>query len=199
MQNKPGWPGHDQNQDDIAIFRQHFISAPDLGRLHPTHPLNSIALFFCDRDSLGAGGQGNVVVGAFAQKREELVGVGGNQLCKLGVASAKLLQNRLEHLRLLLDNLAELLELRVMPEKIQVAQICTTLSCTRSSSSRRATTATSSATTPTSLSGKIEEVYASIILSALLSGGGGRGGLRRSGCGSLASMLFLLNVLRNTL
>lgn len=85
-----------------------------------------------------------------------------------------------------------------MSEKIQVAQICTALSCTRSSSSR-ATTATSSAATPTSLSGKIEEVYASIILSALLSGGGGRGGLRRSGCGSLASMLFLLNVLRNTL
>lgn len=198
MQNKPGWPGHDQNQDDIAIFRQHFISAPDLGRLYPTHPFNSIALFFCDRDSLGAGGQGNVVVGAFAQKREELVGVGGNQLCKLRVAGAKLLQNRLEHLWLLLNNLAELLELRVMSEKIQVAQICTTLRCTRSSSSR-ATTATSSATTPTSLSGKIEEVYASIILSALLSSGGGRGGLRRSGCGSLASMLFLLNVLRNTL
>lgn len=43
-----------------------------------------------------------------------------NQLGKLRVTGADLLKDRLQHLRLSLDNLAKLLELRVISEEIQV-------------------------------------------------------------------------------
>lgn len=42
------------------------------------------------------------------------MGIGGNQLGELRVACTELLENRLEHLRLLLDYLAELLKLSVV-------------------------------------------------------------------------------------
>jgi hypothetical protein len=44
-----------------------------------------------------------------------------DQLGELGVASANLLQDWLEHLWLLLDNLSQLLELRVISEKVEIS------------------------------------------------------------------------------
>ncbi len=89
--------------------------------LPETHPLDSVPFFLGNRNSLRAGGERSIVVGVLAKEAEELFGVLGDQLGKLRVASAQLLQDRLEHLGLLLDNLAELLELGVVPQEVEVA------------------------------------------------------------------------------
>lgn len=91
-----------------------------------TYPLNSVALLLGDGNSLCTRRQGRVVVGILAQKLEELVGVRGNQLGQLRVAGTELLQDGLEHLRLLLHHLAQLLELGVVAEEVEVAQVAGT-------------------------------------------------------------------------
>src|SRR3569833_1162964 len=87
-----------------------------------TYPLNGIALLLGHRASLGARGQRSVVIGVLAKEAEELLRVLGDQLRQLRVASTKLLQDRLQHLGLLLHTLAELLELGVMSQEVEVAQ-----------------------------------------------------------------------------
>lgn len=79
-----------------------------------TYSLNSIALLFRHGDRLCARGQGCVVVASLPQQVQELLGVLGDELRKLGVTGTELLQDRLEHLRLLLDYLSQLLELGVV-------------------------------------------------------------------------------------
>ena len=54
---------------------------------------------------------------------KKLVRVGSDELGEPGVASTELLKNRLQHLGLLLNDLPKLLELRIMSEKIQIAQL----------------------------------------------------------------------------
>ncbi len=65
------------------------------GVLGKTYTLDSIALLLGDRDGLGAGRQRDVVFGILAEELEESVGVGGDELGKLRVASTELLQDRL--------------------------------------------------------------------------------------------------------
>lgn len=90
-----------------------------------TYALDGITFLFGNRDSLGTRRQGNIIVAILSQELEELVGMGGDKLSQLGVASAELLQDRLQHLGLLLNNLSELLELSVVSEEVEVAQITT--------------------------------------------------------------------------
>ena len=49
----------------------------------------------------------------------------GDELSQLWVPGAELLEDGLQHLGLLLDNLAELLELSIVPEEVEVTQVTT--------------------------------------------------------------------------
>lgn len=167
-------------------------------RIWRTYPLNSIALLLGDRNGLGAGRQGDVVFGILAEQLEESVGVRGNELGKLGVASAKLLQDWLQHLGLLLYNLAELLELRIGAQEIQVSEVST------GGGSGSISAAAAGSTSTTGLSGEIEQVDAPTLLVATglcrlrrNSSWGGRGG--GSGSGGLPSLLLLLDVVGDAL
>lgn len=91
-----------------------------------TYPLDGITLLLRNRNRLSARGKRYVVVGILTKQLKELVRVGRNKLSQLGVSGTKLLENGLQHLGLLLNDLAKLLELGVVSEEIQVAQITTT-------------------------------------------------------------------------
>jgi hypothetical protein len=62
-----------------------------------------------------------VLTKILAQQLQELLGVLTNHRGDLGVACGDLLQDGLEHVRLLLDELAELLEVGVVAQEIEVA------------------------------------------------------------------------------
>jgi hypothetical protein len=139
---------------------------------------------------------------------QEGVGVGSNKLSQLGVTGAKLLKNWLEHLGLLLNDLAELLELRVRAQKVQISKVST--SCSRggrgSSSSVGCIASASCGPSTSVLSSKVKQIYISALvvttsLTSLASSCLGSFGRlrRRSRSGSLALLLLLLDVLRNTL
>ena len=124
-----------------------------------THSLDGIALLLSHTNSLSTRGQRRIVVIILAKQAQELVRVLGDQLGELGVSGTQLLENGLKHLRLLLDNLAELLELGIISEEIQVSKIPSGATTTGSgggsgsgstSISARTSSATSTAT-PTTL------------------------------------------------
>ena len=75
-----------------------------------TYPLDSLPLLLSNTDLLGAGRQRNILIGVLGQQLHELLWVLGNHLGELRVASSNLLENGLEHLRLLLNDLAQLLD-----------------------------------------------------------------------------------------
>jgi transcription initiation factor IIE alpha subunit len=103
-----------------------------------------------------------------------LVWICSNQLGQLRIAGSELLENWLEHLRLLLNNLAELLELSIVSQKVEVTQIATLSSCCCSRCGSRLVPSTSSSATRTStLSSKIEQIHATLIRGTL----GGSSGL----------------------
>jgi hypothetical protein len=79
-----------------------------------THSLNSLTLLLCNTNSLSSWRKWSVIVAILTQKLQELFRVLSYERSKLWISSADLLQNRLEHLRVLLYNLSELLELRVI-------------------------------------------------------------------------------------
>lgn len=161
------------------------------------YSLNGIALVLCDGNGLCARRQGHVVVGALSEQLKELVGVRGNELRQLGVPGAELLKYGLQHLRLLLDNLAQLLELGVVPKKVQVAHVAT-LGCGCSRCRRVAGTATTRAAA--SLLGReVKEVDSPIIFTALRLSGRLRRCVRARGRGGMALLLLLLNIFRNSL
>lgn len=164
-----------------------------------THPLDSIALFLRHRDSLRARRQGNIVVCILAEQLQELVGIGRNQLGQLGVSGTKLLQDGLEHLRLLLNNLAELLKLGVVPEEIQVTKI-TALACRGGCRCRcrSAAAATSGRTTAALLGRQIEQVDASVVVTAMSRCRLRRCAASRGGRGATL-LLFLLDIVGDTL
>jgi hypothetical protein len=87
-----------------------------------------------------------------------------DNLSNLGVASGHLLQDRLEHLRLLLYQLAELLEVGVAAKEIQV---CVTTGRTTGTSRPSTTT-----TTLTSLGSSLEHVEGFIATKSSTDGGG---------------------------
>lgn len=165
-------------------------------------PLDGITLLLGDRNSLGTRGERNIVIGIFTKKLEELIGIRGNELSKLRVAGAKLLEDGLEHLWLLLDNLAELLELGVMSQEVEVTQVTTLAGSSRSSSRGGGLVATASSPTRTaSLSSEIEQVdIATLIGTTVGSRLSGRGLSSRGGMVLLLLLLlFLLDVFGDSL
>lgn len=168
-----------------------------------THSLNGIPLLLGHGNSLSTRRQGGVVITILAEQAEKLVGVLGNQVGELGVASTQLLQNRLQHLRLLLDNLTKLLKLWVVSQEVQVAKSLPGGGGSRSSrgsshSGSRAGSASagSTSTTASLLSSQVEQIHA--VITTTRSRGCGRG--RRSGrLSGLCGLLFLLQILRDTL
>lgn len=157
-----------------------------------TYTLNGIPLLLRHGDSLRTGGERRIVVVALlAEQREELLRVLRDELRELRVARAELLQNGLEHLRLLLHHLAELLELRVIPEEVEVAETCGGPGTRGGGGAARLSTASTTAL----LGSKVEEVDVAL-LTASASGGCAAGG--RRGCGSRSAPL-LLDVLGDAL
>jgi hypothetical protein len=71
-----------------------------------TQALNSLALFFGDRDLLGTWGKRRVVVRILCEQLQELLWVLCYHLRQLRVSCADLLEDRLKHLRLLLYHLS---------------------------------------------------------------------------------------------
>lgn len=160
-------------------------------------PLNRIALLLSHRDLMSSRGERGIIVATcLAKKGEELLGVLRDELGKLWVASAELCEDRLQHLRLLLDDLAQLLELGIVTQEIEVAQALLTAggsSCDGSSRIRLSTTRTS--TGSRALSGsEVKEVDWTIVTTGRW-GGGSRGRSR----GGLTSRGRLFNVVGNTL
>ena len=131
-----------------------------------------------------------------------------DQLSQLWVSSANLLKDRLEHLRLLLDDLSELLELGIVSEEIKIAQStsCGSSTCPSPSSTKKiaSSTASSSRTTSSasaSLSCCFKKIYRLITSFGATFSSNIRGS-RCWGC-SLSSWsglsLLLLEILRDAL
>lgn len=123
----PEWPYPARTQGDKADRISHHSALVDQN----TYPVDGFSFFFCDKYLLGSGRSRCIIIGLFAQELQELFRMFLNQLGKLRVTGADLLKDRLQHLRLSLDNLAKLLELRVISQEIQVGNT----SCGASSSS----------------------------------------------------------------
>ena len=146
-----------------------------------TYTLDSITLLLGHRDGLRTGRQRGVVVAIFTQQAQELVRVLRNEKCQLGVAGAELLQDRLQHLRLLLNDLAQLLELRVVAEKVEVAKSlacacacsCRRSRCRRCSTTTRAGRAAGTATSL--LRSQVEQVNTVVAIVVVVIGTLGRG------------------------
>jgi hypothetical protein len=121
-----------------------------------------------------------------------------DQLCQLWVTSADLLEDRLEHLGLLLHDLAELLELGVVAEEVEVAQSTTGCCCcgSCSSCSEEISCSSTSGCTASSSTGcgcgleKIDGFFTTFTTFRSKCSGGWRCGLSTSRRGSLS--LFLL-------
>ena len=84
----------------------------------------------------------------------------GDQLSKLRVTSADLLENGFKHLRLLLHNLSQLLELRIVAQEVQAVAAERTASASPSGTSSSSSSSTTCPTsTLASLCGCLEQVY----------------------------------------
>ena len=139
-------------------------------------PLNGIAFLLGHGDLVRPRGQRSVVVAArLAKQGEELIRVLGDRLGELRVAGAELLENGLEHLGLLLHHLAELLELGVVTEKLEVPEAlrggCGSRACTRAR-----TASTARARAAALLGGQVEQVHVPVIIATTGRGSGGGGG-----------------------
>lgn len=153
-----------------------------------TYTFNSITLLLSDGDCLCTWRKRGVVITILTQKTEELVGVLCDQLSKVRIASPKLLQNGLQHLRLLLNDLAKLLKLSIIAKEVEVAKtLAASSSGSHSGSSRSwSSTATSTAAGASTalLRSKVEEVDIAIIVTSGSRSGSG-GGLSGGGPGLL--------------
>ena len=101
---------------------------------------------------MGAGWQLTIVIDIFTQQLQKLFLVLTNKLGKLRVSCTDLLKDRLKHLGLLLYELSQLLKVRVVAQKFEIAQ-----SFPRRSS-RSSRSGTTSATTLSGLGSSFEEV-----------------------------------------
>jgi hypothetical protein len=131
-----------------------------------TQALDSLTLLLCNGNGLCARGQRRIVVSVLGKQLQELLRVGGNHLSQLGVTLTNLLQDRLEHLGLLLYDLSQLLELWVVAQKVKAIGIERTSTSTGGAS--RARSSSTSATLP-GLRGGLEQIYG---LVSSRSGGG---------------------------
>lgn len=123
-----------------------------------------------------------------------MFGVVRNELCKKGVTRTELFEDGLEHLGLLLDDLAKLLELWVVSEEVEVPKTLWRASCRCS-----LTSAARGRSTTALLSGsKIKEVHTAFVTATCLRGGSGFG--RRGGsCRGRRSASFLCEAFGDTL
>jgi hypothetical protein len=103
----------------------------------------------------------------------------------LGIPGGDLLQDRLKHVGLLLDELTELLEVRVAAEELEACSVTTSSSSSSSASTSTSTTSTT-ATTFTGLSGGFKQVK------RLFAAGRSRGISSRSRCCGFLLLLLLL-------
>lgn len=87
-----------------------------------THSFNSLSFLFRNANSLGPGRQRCVLVGILTEQLQELVRVLANQLRELWIPGAYLLQDWLEHARLCLNYLTQLLELWIGSKKIKITE-----------------------------------------------------------------------------
>lgn len=110
--------------------------------LEYTHSLNCRLFLHSNLDGLGSWWERRIVITIFTQQLHELVLVRGNQICQLWVTSCDLLKDSLEHCWVLLYDLAKLLELRVVAQKLQVAQILTSSTSTKTRTKGTETTST---------------------------------------------------------
>jgi hypothetical protein len=149
---------------------------------------------------LSTSGQSSIVVDILGQKGHESFGILTDKLCNLRVTSGDLLKDGLEHLRLSLDELAKLLELRVVSEEFQRVTTCTQSSL--SALSGLSCTSASATTTLASLSGGLKEVDILIFTTGGLGGSSSRGcrgslTLSRRGLVLLLLLLLTLSALGN--
>lgn len=170
----------------------------------PTQAFDGVALLFSDLNGVSSGRERCVIVAtALAEELEELVLVLSNQLGELGVSGTELLQNRLQHLGLLLDNLAKLLELGVVSQEVEVTESLLVSSCCTGCGGRhsccrcgiRASTRRTTSTAATLLCGEVEQVDVAVIVITA------RCGSCSWLCGGLSSrgLRLLLKVLGDTL
>lgn len=130
------------------------------------YSLNRLTLFLIDKHFLRSGRCRCVVVGLLAQQLQELIRMLMDQLGKLRITSTDLLEDRLQHLRLGLYDLAKLLKLRIVSEKFEIggatscSSSCTT-AYTRSGSTCTSTTprTPSSGASTASLCRCLEQIY----------------------------------------
>ena len=123
-----------------------------------------------------------------------MIGVLTNDGSNLGIPSSDLLQDGLKHVRLLLDQLTELLEVRVAAEELEAAKGFTT-SSTCAGTCTCGTSTTGPTTLTTGLGSGFEKVERLLTTSG--SGGTRRGGL--FSCFLLLLLLLLLDVIRDSL
>lgn len=158
---------------------------------------------------MGTRGQRNIIVGILTQKLKELVLMCRYQLRKLRVARSELLQDGVQHLGLLLNDLAELLKLRIVAKEVKVTQVAALATESGGSGSSTGScvaagaAAGTSSTTSTLLGSEIEKVHV-IVAAAITTTRGSSLGFGGSWCGSLGSsslplLLLLLDVLGDTL
>lgn len=160
-----------------------------------TYALNGVTLLRCDGNGLCAGGQVGLVIfiKVLTQQLQELLRVLSDDLGNLGVASRNLLQNGLEHVGLLLNELAKLLEVRVAAEEVQAGKGIAT-----SSGGSTASTSTAGTTTITGLGSCLEQVHRLLTTRATGSGRNGRNGIIALLL-LLPLLLFLLDIFGNAL
>ena len=82
-----------------------------------TYSLNRISLLFRDRNGVSTRRQLRIILDVLAQELKELLLILSDELSELRIAVTNLLENRLQHLRLLLNELSQLLEVRVVTQK----------------------------------------------------------------------------------
>lgn len=129
----------------------------------------------------------------FTQELEKLLLVLTDELCNLGVPSGDLLKDGFQHLWLLLDQLAELLKVRIIPQEVEVGQ-------SFPSSDSTGTSSTTSTLSSAGLGSGFKQIHWLITAGrrgSTLSGRGGRAG-SRGGCSSLL-LLLLLDVVGDSL
>lgn len=84
------------------------------------HALDSSPLILRNADLLRSRRQWCIPLRILRQQLKKLIRILPYQRRKLRIAGANLLQDRLQHLRLRLHNLAQLLELRVVAQEIEI-------------------------------------------------------------------------------
>lgn len=120
------------------------------------YPFDSFPFLLRDADSLGARRHRRVLVTSLAEELKKLVGVLTDQFGELRVAGPDLLQDGFEHLRRVGHHLAQLLELRVVAEEVEVPEsagwgfsaCCCCCSCRRSCTCAQSSEAGSCAGSP---------------------------------------------------